>query len=99
MGILTKLTTEGSILSAHDGNNPPINPLATQQSKLHADGNAPGYSLDGTQAVLVTNQYNAYLDGVGNQIPQPSLLDTNGAIPPFTPGGGQALPYLDNLPQ
>jgi hypothetical protein len=98
MGLLTKLTTQGSAYTAYDGTTPPVNPLATQQSKLHADGNAPGYSLNGTQASLVTNQYNAYDDGVGNQIPQPSLLDTNGAIPPSTPGG-QALPYLNNLPQ
>ena len=98
MGLYNMLTTQGSTLTAYNGTTPPVNPLATQQSKLHADGNAPGYSLDGTQTVLVTNQYNAYLDGVGNQIPQPSLLDTNGAIPPSTPGG-QALPYLNNLPQ
>ena len=98
MGLLTKLTTQGSAYTAYDGTTPPVNPLATQQSKLQADGNAPGYSLNGTQASLVTNQYNAYDDGVGNQIPQPSLLDTNGAIPPSTPGG-QALPYLNNLPQ
>ncbi len=58
MGLLDKLTTQGSNLSAYDGNNPPVNPLATQQSKLHADGNAPGYSLDGANANLVTTQYN-----------------------------------------
>jgi hypothetical protein len=90
MGILTKLTTEGSILSAHDGNNPPVNPLATQQSKLHADGNAPGYSLDGANANLVTTQYNGYEDGTPNQIPLPSQLDINGITPPQ---------YLNNLPQ
>ena len=92
------LTTQGSTLTAYDGTTPPVNPLATQQSKLHADGNAPGYSLNGTQASLVTNQYNLYDDGVGNNVlPQPSLLDINGGIPPLTPGG-QALPYLNNLP-
>ena len=90
MGILTKLTTEGSILSAHDGNNPPVNPLATQQSKLHADGNAPGYSLNGANASTVTTQYNGYEDGTPNQIPLPSQLDLNGVTPPQ---------YLNNLPQ
>jgi hypothetical protein len=90
MGLLTKLTAEGSILSAHDGNNPPINPLATQQSKLHADGNAPGYSLNGANANLVTTQYNGYEDGTPNQIPLPSQLDINGTTP---------VQYLDNLPQ
>jgi hypothetical protein len=90
MGILTKLTTEGSILSAHDGHNPPVNPLATQQSKLHADGNAPGYSLNGANANTVTTQYNGYEDGTPNQIPFPSQLDINGITPPQ---------YLNNLPQ
>ena len=97
MGLLDMLTTQGSTLTAYDGTTPPVNPLATQQSKLHADGNAPGYSLNGTQASLVTNQYNLYDDGVSNQIPLPSLLDINGGIPSSTPGG-QALPYLNNLP-
>jgi hypothetical protein len=90
MGLLTKLTAEGSILSAHDGNNPPVNPLATQQSKLHADGNAPGYSLNGANANLVTTQYNGYEDGTPNQIPLPSQLDLNGTTP---------AQYLNNLPQ
>jgi hypothetical protein len=30
------LTTQGSAFTAYDGTNPPVNPLATQQSKLHA---------------------------------------------------------------
>ena len=34
MGLLNMLTSQGSNLSAHDGANPPVNPLATQQSKL-----------------------------------------------------------------
>jgi hypothetical protein len=90
MGLLDKLTTEGSNLSAYDGNNPAVNPLATQQSKLHADGNAPGYSLNGANANLVTTQYNGYEDGTPNQIPFPSQLDLNGTTP---------VQYLDNLPQ
>ena len=98
MGLYDMLTTQGSSLTAYNGITPPINPLATQQSKLHANGDQPGYSLDGANATLVNGQYNAYLDGVGNQIPQPSLLDTNGIVPPVSPGG-QGLPYLNNLPQ
>jgi hypothetical protein len=97
MGLLDKLTTQGSNLSAYDGTNPPVNPLATQQSKLHANGNQPGYSLNGANTSLVTAQYNAYQDGTPNQIPLPSLLDTNGTIAPVSPGG-QGLPYLNNLP-
>ena len=33
MGLLDKLTNEGSSLSAYDGATPSTNPLATQQSK------------------------------------------------------------------
>lgn len=90
MGLLDMLTTQGSNLSAYDGANPTVNPLATQQSKLHADGNAPGYSLNGANANLVTTQYNGYEDGTPNQIPLPSQLDLNGNTP---------VQYLDNLPQ
>jgi hypothetical protein len=89
MGLLDKLTNEGSSLSAYDGATPSTNPLATQQSKLHVDGNAPGYSLDGAQAGTVATQFNDYLDGVTNQLPLPSQLDMNGVTP---------SQYLDNLP-
>jgi hypothetical protein len=90
MGLLDKLTNEGSSVSTLNGITPPINILATQLSKLHADGNAPGYSLNGDQVSVVTAQYNSYDDGVPNQIPLPSFLDLNGATPPK---------YLDNLPE
>lgn len=89
MGLLDMLTTQGSNLSAYDGATPPTNPLATQQSKLHADGGAPGYSLNGANSNLVTTQYNGYEDGTPNQIPLPSQLDLNGITP---------SQYLDNLP-
>lgn len=100
MGILNKLINEGSSFSTYNGATPLVNPLATQQSKLHADGNSPGYSLDGSQASLVTSQYNNYLDGITNPPPSPSLLDLNGVIPSVssTPGSTQQLPYLDHLP-
>jgi hypothetical protein len=97
MGLLTKLTTEGSNLSKYDGATPPVNPLATKQSKLHADGSQPGYSLNGNNANVVINDYGNYEDGVNNAIPQPSTLDLNGAPPTITPSG-QKLPYLNNLP-
>jgi len=97
MGLLDKLTTQGSAYTAYDGTNPPVNPLATQQSKLHADGNAPGYSLNGAQANTVAGQFNAYDDGITNPLPLPSQLDMNGTIPSTTPGG-QGIPYLNNLP-
>ena len=89
MGLLTKLTTVGSAFTSYDGVTPTTNPLATQQSKLHADGNQPGYSLDGANTNAITSEYNAYNDGVGNQIPLPSQLDMNGTTP---------SQYLNNLP-
>jgi len=89
MGLLDKLTTQGSVLTAYDGATPKVNPLATKQSKLHANGNQPGYSLDGSNASIVSNDYTAYDDGYNNALPQPSQLDLNGTTP---------SKYLDNPP-
>jgi hypothetical protein len=93
MGLLDKLTNAGSTLTSHNGNTPPTNPLATQQSQL-----LNGYSLNGAQSNTVSTQYNAYEDGITNPLPLPSQLDLDGGIPTSTPGG-QGLPYLNNLPQ
>ena len=90
MGLLDMLTNAGSILSAGNGSTPPINPGATQQSKLHADGNMPSYSINGANASDVNNAYVAYNDGYNNALPQPSQLDLGGVTPPK---------YLDNPPQ
>ena len=73
MGLLDKLTTQGSVLTAYDGKTPKVNPLATKQSKLHADGSQAGYSLDGSAASIVSADYTAYNDGYNNALPQPSL--------------------------
>jgi hypothetical protein len=107
MGLLTRLTTQGSSLSQHDGQQPPVNVLATQQSRLHADPSGqPGYSINGSYTPLVTTQYNDYEDGVVNPPPPPSTLDLDGVVPPFQtspliPGqvSLQALPYVNNQPQ
>ncbi len=85
MGLLDKLTGQGSTLSKYDGNTPPINPLALKSSKLQGN-----YSLDGSDASIVSAAYAQYEDGVLNPIPQPSQLDLNGATPPK---------YLDNPPR
>lgn len=90
MGIKDLLSTKGSNLTAYNGKTPSINPLATDQSKLHADGNQPGYSLNGNNFNTVNNNYNSYLDGVNNSLPLPSNLDLNGKTP---------SKYLDNLPE
>ena len=89
MGLLDKLTIQGSNLTPYDGTTPKINPLATKQSKLHADGNQPGYSLNGSATSIVTTDYTAYNDGYNNALPQPSQLDLNGKTP---------SKYLDNPP-
>jgi hypothetical protein len=91
MGILSKLTTDGSQLSAYNGATPSVNQLATKQSLLHADNDQPGYSLNGNNANMVINYYNDYLDGVNNSIPQPSQLDFF--------NGKEPSKYIDNLPE
>jgi hypothetical protein len=88
--LLTMLQTMGSTLTAYDGATPPTNPLATQASKLHADGNQPGYSLNGAQFGTVNPQYQSYQDGAVNPLPLPSSLDLNGVTP---------SQYINNLPQ
>lgn len=119
MGLLNKLTTQGSKFTyPADGTTtvpytpsyvPPTNPLATQQSALHADAaGAPGYSLNGNNASGISNLYNQYKDGISNAIPlypNGSSLDLNGTVPPFQTSpvqigqaGPQALPYIDNQP-
>lgn len=85
MGLYDKLTTQGSSLTAYNGNTPPTNPLATDASKMHYE-----YSLNGSSKNLVNSQYQQYLDGVPNILPNPSQLDLNGITPPK---------YTDNLPQ
>lgn len=89
MGLLTKLTNDGSPLSIANGGPVATNILATQQSKLHADGSNPGYSLDGANFSTVNSQYQQYVDGVNNVLPQPSQLDLNGITP---------SQYINNLP-
>lgn len=90
MGLLDMLANAGSPLSFGNGSTPSTNPGATQQSKLHADGGAPSYSMNGANATDVNAAYIAYNDRCGNALPQPSQLDLNGVTPPK---------YLDNPPQ
>lgn len=83
MGLLDKLTLQGgSPLSIANGGQVATNPLATNQSKLHI------YSLDGTGAQLINSQYQQYVDGVVNPLPQPTQLERN-----------NISKYTDNLPQ
>ncbi len=90
MSLIDKLTTKGSKLSVANGGPISVNPLATQQSKLHADGDKPGYSVDGANASTVNSQYQQYNDGTTNILPRPSNLDLNGKKP---------AQYINNLPK
>ena len=81
MGLLDKLTTQGSTFSYGNGQTPTVNPGATQQSKLHADGATPGYSISGDDFGDVNSAYQSYNDGIGNILPMPSLLDLDGQTP------------------
>jgi hypothetical protein len=90
MGLKDMLITGGSPLSCGNGTTPTTNPGATQQSKLHADGNVASYSVNGANASIVNSAYVAYNDGYNNSLPQPSQLDLQGIIP---------SKYLDNPPQ
>jgi hypothetical protein len=93
MGLLNKLQQGASNLTPFDGATPAINPLSTQQSKLHAN-----YSVAGQDQQAVNTNYQQYLDGTNNMLPMPSQLDLNGTIPTLAPSG-QALPYSTNAPE
>jgi hypothetical protein len=95
MGLLDQLKKTGSPFSSGNGATPSINPGATKQSKLHADGSQPSYSLTGANAAIVTKAYTEYNDGYNNALPQPSQLDLDGKKPVVA----GKLPYLDNLPK
>lgn len=79
-GILTNVPA-GSVYSIGNGTTPVTNVGATKQSRLHADNDKPGYSLDGANAGAVSAAYQAYVDGYNNALPSPSLLDLNGKVP------------------
>jgi len=70
MGLLDILQKQGSKFTSFDGNTPSINPLATKLSKLH-----DGYSTTGDNASQVNADFQAYLDGTINALPQPTILD------------------------
>ena len=90
MGLQDKLTKEGSQLSAANGGPIKKNPLATRESKLHTDGDKPGYSITGAGAQIVNKDFQEYRDGANNILPPPSLLDLEGKTP---------SKYLDNPPK
>ena len=91
MGLLTKLTTDGSNLSINDGLTPNVNPLTLQTSTLHSNGDPnQSYSLNGSNANIVGNLVSQYQDGITNPLQLPSNLYLNGLTP---------SQYLNNLPE
>lgn len=90
MGLKDKLQQGGNTkLTRYHGATPPTNQGATKGSKLHANGDQPSYSLDGSNFSTANNAYQAYDDGVRNALPRPSALDLDGKSP---------SKYTDNLP-
>ena len=75
MGLLDKLTKDGSRYSIANGGKVDINPLSTKTSDLMT------YSLDGSNASKVNASYQQYVDGTPNTLPKPSELDLDGKTP------------------
>ena len=92
MRLIDKLQSGGSTLTSYNGNTTPVNPLATQQSKMH-----DSYSITGDNSSDVNSSYQGYLDGTVNLLPTPSRLDLGGTPPSVSPTG-QPLPYNTNQP-
>jgi hypothetical protein len=93
MGLLDKLTVNGSFLSFHDGSTPPINPLSTKKSNLHYDAQQQngGASIRGSEISnypLFFRDYLSYENGASSYIPPPSILelgDPIGSDPNYKP--------------
>ena len=86
MGLLDKLTSNGSQLTPYDGDNPD---KYNQQSK-YLDGLAKSQlDLDGVQPKVYDKKSNYATDLAVSQ------LDLNGLVPKVT----GKTPYLDNLPK
>lgn len=109
MGLFDKLTQGGTPFSiTGNGSTPNTNPLATKQSLMHAKGNLASYSLNGANKLIVNQQYQQYVDGVPNLLPNPSTLDINGVNPkgPLKDPSVKSMndtfskgEYLKNLPR
>jgi hypothetical protein len=53
MGLLNMLQNQGSVLTPYDGTTPSINPLATQQSTMHADAGGGAGEADEWAALVM----------------------------------------------
>ena len=85
MGLLDKLTVNGSFLSFHDGSTPPINPLSTKTSDLHYDykKDRGGYSTIGYDIENYPRffqNFMSYENGAQSYLPAPSQLELTDPI-------------------
>lgn len=83
MGLYDKFQNKETNLHKYDGRTPgqSNHDGATAQSKLHAYGTDPGYSLDGAFDPEVRKYDAAYDNGGAIILPRPSKLDLNGKKP------------------
>jgi len=83
MGLLKKFTDQETNFAPYDNRTPgqASNVGATKQSKLHAYGDTPGYSLNGSYYQDVHTSDVMYDNGAAFPLPSPSQLDLNGASP------------------
>lgn len=83
MGLYDKFQNQDTTLHPYDGRKrgQPNHEGATAQSKLHAFGNQPGYSLDGAFENNVRKYDASYDNGQAIILPRPSKLDLNGKTP------------------
>lgn len=85
MALLDKFNNQQTNLHKYDGRQPgtATNIGATKQSRLHAFGTIPGYSLAGNFFPNVNNASNIYDNGSPKTFPlkAPSGLDINGVEP------------------
>ena len=89
------LSNKSSDLTKWKGTDPSTNMGATKQSLLHADGGNEehGYSTSGQYWSTVNPAYQAYVDGVGNDLPRPSNLDMAGGAKISEPKYGHTQVY------
>ena len=85
MGLLDKLTVNGSSLSSYDGTTPRVNPLSTKKSNLHydaqqQDGGASTRGSEISNYPLFFRDYLSYENGAFSYIPSPSILELNDPI-------------------
>ena len=105
MGLIDRLTINGSKYSFHDGSTPPINPLSTKRSDLHYDikKDRGGYSTIGSNIdnyPQFFQNFMSYKNGANPYLPLPSQLESTdpvGADPNYKPTYTSTNPYKSKI--